>query len=373
MTRAPRAGASSSGSGATVKAPWPSDDQRQASSVPARRASTTTSVGDHERRIEADAELADQIGRLLVGVFGGEPVEKGARAGAGDGAERVDQFGARHADAVVDEGDRLGVGVERDLDAERSARLDQLRLGDRLVAQLLAGVGGVGDEFADEDVAVRIDRMDHQLQKARDIRLEILGFRLLAGGEHARPSFNFASSTMRNGRGGRRPRRRRSYREDFLSFQGACDIAGTRGKKKADRPGGGPPIRQPAWQIQGPDAARGLGGKIHRARRRTEPSRLVIRMTGRCGVGIDHKQAKRRHLSRPREQRRGPPIEPSAWTDGSASSPWRRLSHDAPAWRRPCAEWAASGFSFTGLSAPLSAAGAPWPSAPSASAGLLSA
>ena len=43
MTRAPRAGARSSGSGAMVKAPLPSEDQRQASSAPARRVSTTTS------------------------------------------------------------------------------------------------------------------------------------------------------------------------------------------------------------------------------------------------------------------------------------------------------------------------------------------
>ena len=43
MTRVPRAGASSSASGAMVNAPLPSDDQRQASSRPARRVSTTTS------------------------------------------------------------------------------------------------------------------------------------------------------------------------------------------------------------------------------------------------------------------------------------------------------------------------------------------
>ena len=72
----------------------PSDDQRQASSVPGAAGLDDDLVGDHERRIEADAELADQIGRLLAGVFGGEPVEERARAGAGDGAERVDELGA---------------------------------------------------------------------------------------------------------------------------------------------------------------------------------------------------------------------------------------------------------------------------------------
>ena len=61
------------------------------------------------------------------------------------------------------------------VDRERSAVLDQFGLGDRLVAQLLAGVGGVGDEFADEDVAVGIDRMHHEMQQARNVGLEALG------------------------------------------------------------------------------------------------------------------------------------------------------------------------------------------------------
>ena len=69
---------------------------------------------------------------------------------------------------------RLGVGIDRDLDRERRAVLDQFRLGDRLVAQLLAGVGGVGDELADENLPVGIDRMDHELQQARNVGLEAL-------------------------------------------------------------------------------------------------------------------------------------------------------------------------------------------------------
>src|SRR5690606_2927060 len=57
-------------------------------------------VGDHEGRIEADTELADQLG-ALAGFRGLDALHEGARAGAGDGAERLDQFVAAHADAVV--------------------------------------------------------------------------------------------------------------------------------------------------------------------------------------------------------------------------------------------------------------------------------
>ena len=76
--------------------------------------------------------------------------------------------------AVVRESQCLGVRIDRNLDRKRSAVLDELRLGDRLVAQLLAGVGGVGDELADEDLAVGIDRVYHQMQQARNIGLEAL-------------------------------------------------------------------------------------------------------------------------------------------------------------------------------------------------------
>ena len=131
-------------------------------------------VGDHERGIEADAELADQRLGLLARVLGGQLVEKSLGAGAGDGAEARGQVLARHADAVVGDGQRLLVGIERDGDDERPA-LDQLGPGDRLVAQFFAGVGGVGDEFADKDFPVGIDRMDHQMQQARNVGLEALG------------------------------------------------------------------------------------------------------------------------------------------------------------------------------------------------------
>ena len=138
-------------------------------------------VRDHERRIEADAELAYEGGGFLARVLGRELVEEGLGAGAGDGAKPLGQVFAGHADAVVREGQGLGVGIDRDLDRERSAILDQFGPGDQFVAQLLAGVGGVGDELADENLAVGIDRMDHEIQQARNVGLEALRAHGFAG------------------------------------------------------------------------------------------------------------------------------------------------------------------------------------------------
>ncbi len=56
-------------------------------------------LGDDERRVEADAELADELRRLLL--IAGQRAEEFRGARAGDGAEVGDGLGARHADAVV--------------------------------------------------------------------------------------------------------------------------------------------------------------------------------------------------------------------------------------------------------------------------------
>ena len=323
ITRAPRAGASASGSGATEKAPLPSDDQRHASLGPGAAGLDDDLVGDHERRIEADAELADEVGRLLAGVFGGEPVEERAGAGAGDGAERVDEFGARHADAVVAEGDRVSFGIERDLDAERLARLDRAPAW-----------------RSPRSAASRRRRRRWRRARARRCRgPNRPNGPSVAAGARRRPRnsgswsprppetcaslVNFASPIVKRAEPTAAARRRRSYREDFLRFQGAWASL-RRAKKEADRRGGGPPIRQPAWQFRGPDRRSGAGGQNtpSAAPNRTIAARFCF--AGPMRRLIDHKRAKLRHFSRRRERR-------PQWAGGSgaaaaASSPWRRPS-----------------------------------------------
>ena len=75
-------------------------------------------VGDHERRVEADAELADQLfrRRRVLGFLQLLPDLRGARLR--QRADQVDHLVARHADAVV--GDREGArfGVDVDLDVK---------------------------------------------------------------------------------------------------------------------------------------------------------------------------------------------------------------------------------------------------------------
>ena len=130
-------------------------------------------VGDHEHRIEADAEAADQP-RPVVGL--GQPLEERLGARARDGAEIVDQLLLRHADARIGDRQGAGLGIGRETDGEPLVAGDQVRPGDRLVAQLVARIGGVGDQLAQEDVGFGIDRVNHQVQQLGDFGLEGVGF-----------------------------------------------------------------------------------------------------------------------------------------------------------------------------------------------------
>ena len=62
---------------------------------------------------------------------------------------------ARSVDAIADEGLELVVGEGE-------------------VAELVERVGGVGDELAEEDLRVRVERMDDQLQELANFGLELL-------------------------------------------------------------------------------------------------------------------------------------------------------------------------------------------------------
>ena len=96
--------ASSSLAGAISKPLPPEDDQTQTSIGAGAAADHDDALGDHEGRIEADAELADQTDAVL-----GLRQTRHERFGAGarDGAEIVDQLLPVHADAAVDHRQRI--------------------------------------------------------------------------------------------------------------------------------------------------------------------------------------------------------------------------------------------------------------------------
>ena len=75
---------------------------------------------------------------------------KSAGAGIGDGAERAGQILARHADAIILDGQRAALLVQDHPDRERFAVAQQGWVAVRLVTKLFAGVRGVGNQLAKE-------------------------------------------------------------------------------------------------------------------------------------------------------------------------------------------------------------------------------
>ena len=108
----------------------------------------------HERRIESDAELTDQFGQFLfLRPLLLEKLQKRTGAALGDGADVLDDLVLRHADAVVADGEGLRFFIRRDADLPL---LRHFRMGQAFEARLVDGVGGVGHQFPQENVAVGV-------------------------------------------------------------------------------------------------------------------------------------------------------------------------------------------------------------------------
>ena len=124
-------------------------------------------LGHHERGVEPHAELADQARPLLrLGAF--QRLAEGARARPRDGAEVGHHVVARHADAVVRQRDGLAVRVRRDPDLGTLGE-GEGRLRQGLEPAAIRRVGRVGHELAKEDLAVGVERVDHQVEEASDL------------------------------------------------------------------------------------------------------------------------------------------------------------------------------------------------------------
>ncbi|MNO62877.1 hypothetical protein D3C76_535590 [compost metagenome] len=171
-------------------------------------------VGDDEGAVEAHTELADQVRILLL--VAGQVLQEVGGAGLGDGAEVGDHVLAAHADAVVFEGDGLGVLVEADADLQLGTAFQQLRLGQGFETQLVGGVRGVGNQFAEEDFLVRIEGMDHQMKQLLHFGLKTQSFFLSFHAHRSRSEDDKAAA------GGGCPRSG-GFLKDFKGLDGKTD------------------------------------------------------------------------------------------------------------------------------------------------------
>lgn len=81
-----------------------------------------------------------------------------------------------HTNTGIPDGQGLGLSVGDDVDTEVLARVELGRVGKRLIADLVKGIGGVGDEFTQENLLVGVDGVDDEGEELRDLSLELEGF-----------------------------------------------------------------------------------------------------------------------------------------------------------------------------------------------------
>ena len=135
-------------------------------------------VGHHEAGVETDAELADEVmrgGRVLrLRQLAQELPSPGLR----ERADQPDHLVTGHADPVVTHRERALLPVNLDGDVQIADVRLQVLVTKHFQPQLVQRVGGVGDQFPQEDVLARVDRVDHQLQQLTRLRLELERFNL---------------------------------------------------------------------------------------------------------------------------------------------------------------------------------------------------
>ena len=92
----------------------------------------------------------------------------------GDGAEVFDEFVTGHAETVIRDGEGALFFVGGEGDFQRQVGLEDVVLRELGMAELFEGVGSVRDELAHKDFAVRVKRVDDDVEDLFDFGLEFV-------------------------------------------------------------------------------------------------------------------------------------------------------------------------------------------------------
>jgi hypothetical protein len=130
-------------------------------------------LGNQVSGVETYTELTDHAD---VGT-GGDGLHEGTGTGLGDGTEIVDEIRLLHTDTSIPDGESVGGFVRDDLDAELRLSFELLGLLDRSVADLVEGIGGVGDKLSEEDLLVTVERVDDERHQLLNVSVEGESFR----------------------------------------------------------------------------------------------------------------------------------------------------------------------------------------------------
>ena len=127
-------------------------------------------VGHDEARIKADAKLANQLG--IVFLVARQVSNKVARAALSDGTEVVYGLLLRHTDAVVADGQGFGRLVKDHTHFQLGVVFVVCRFIERFETQFVAGVRRIGNQLAQENFRIGVERVSDQLEQLGDFGLK---------------------------------------------------------------------------------------------------------------------------------------------------------------------------------------------------------
>merc|ERR1719261_970370 len=135
-------------------------------------------VGDKVGRVEADAELANHVdvGARL------HRLHERLRARLRNRAKVGDHLGLGHAHAGVNNRERVVRLVGDEANVELGVGVEDGLVGQRLVTDLVERIRRVGNQLAQEDLLVRVERVDDERHQLVDLSLEGKRLDLLSHG-----------------------------------------------------------------------------------------------------------------------------------------------------------------------------------------------
>ena len=132
-------------------------------------------VGDQVHRVESDTELADERHVAALGHL----VQERGRSGLGDRAQVVHQVILGHADASIANREHLLLLISLDANVQVGViTLPELTLvRQRHESNLIQRIRSVRDQLSQEDVLVRVQRVDDDVHQSRHFGLKLKLFR----------------------------------------------------------------------------------------------------------------------------------------------------------------------------------------------------
>src|SRR5574344_2075235 len=131
---------------------------------------------NHEHRIEADAELADQTGILLLLIS--EILQELLGSTSCDGTQVIVELIMTHSNSIIRDHQSLLVTLcIRKLNLQTAFHIGSR--SEKLILELVQSIRRVGDKLSEKDLLVGIKRMDDQVQKLRNLSLELFSFHII--------------------------------------------------------------------------------------------------------------------------------------------------------------------------------------------------